>query len=148
MMPGDCNNAKVFSKLLKAVVKIITKDDNYYLDANGSIMPISDYYTPRVLVVNGDVSDQNHQEILEFVDIINKSEFWKAQITQLYLIDKECILIPRVGDHKIHFGLLNRVNEKLEYLYQFYQQAMPLKGWQNYSEISLKYKNQIVCTKK
>ena len=132
----------------KAVVRIITKDDNYYLDANGSIMPISEHYTPRVLVVNGDVSESSHQEIFDFVNIIRKSEFWKAQITQLYLIDKVCILIPRVGEHKIHFGLLTRVNEKLNNLYQFYQQAMPLKGWQTYSDISLKYNNQIVCTKK
>ena len=111
-------------------------------------MPISEYYTPRVLVVSGNVSEQNHQEIFEFVNIINKSEFWKAQITQLYLIDKEYILIPRVGEHKIHFGLLTMVNEKLENLYQLYQQAMPLKGWQTYTDISLQYNNQIVCTKK
>ena len=132
----------------KAIVRIITKDDSYYLDANGSVMPISEYYTPRVLVVSGNVSKKNHQEIFAFVNIINKNEFWKAQITQLYLVDKECILIPRVGEHKIHFGLLNRVHEKLENLYQFYHQAMPLKGWQTYSDISLKYNNQIVCTKK
>ena len=132
----------------KAVVRIITKDDNYYLDANGSVMPISKHYRPRVLVVSGNVSEQNHQEIFEFVNIINESKFWKAQITQLYLIDKECILIPRVGEHKIHFGLLTRANEKLDNLYQFYQQVMPLKGWQTYSDISLKYNNQIVCTKK
>ena len=132
----------------KAVVRIITKDDNYYLDANGKVMPISQHYTPRVLVASGNVSDQNHQEIFEFVNVINESKFWKAQITQLHFIDKEVILIPRVGEQKIHFGLLTRVNEKLDNLYQFYQQAMPVKGWQTYSDINLKYNNQIVCTKK
>ena len=132
----------------KAVVRIITKDDNYYLDANGKIMPISKHYTPRVLVASGNVSEQNHQEIFDFVNIINESEFWKAQITQLHFIDNEVILIPRVGEQKIYFGLLTRVNEKLDNLYQFYQQAMPVKGWQTYSDISLKYNNQIVCTKK
>ena len=132
----------------KAVVRIITKDDNYYLDANGKVMPISKHYTPRVLVASGNVSEQNHQEIFDFVNIINESEFWKAQITQLYFIDNEVILIPRVGEQKIHFGLLTRVNEKLDNLYQFYQQAMPVEGWQTYSDISLKYNNQIVCTKK
>ncbi|MDC0204717.1 hypothetical protein OAJ65_02860 [Flavobacteriales bacterium] len=132
----------------KAVVRIITKDDNYYLDANGKVMPISKHYTPRVLVVSGNVSEQNHKEIFDFVKLINESEFWKAQITQLYFIDNEVILIPRVGEQKIHFGLFTRVNEKLDNLYQFYQQAMPVKGWQTYSDISLKYNNQIVCTKK
>ena len=132
----------------KAVVRIITKNDNYYLDANGKVMPISKHYTPRVLVASGNVSEQNHQEIFDFVNVINESKFWKAQITQLHFINKEYILIPRVGEHKIHFGLLTRVNEKLNNLYQFYQQAMPVKGWQTYSDISLKYNNQIICTKK
>ena len=133
----------------KAIVRIITKEDSYYLDENGIVMPVSDYYTARVLAVSGNVSEQNHKDIFEFVSIINKSNFWKAQITQLYLTDNdEWILIPRVGEHKIHFGLLDRIEEKLENLYQFYQQAMPLKGWQTYSDISLKYNNQIICTKK
>ena len=132
----------------KAIVRIITKDDNYYLDANGKVMPISKHYTPRVLVVSGDVREQNHQKIFDFVNIINESQFWKAQIMQLHFIDNEVILIPRVGEQKIHFGFLTSVKEKLNNLYQFYQQAIPLKGWQTYSDISLKYNNQIVCTKK
>ena len=132
----------------KAVARIITKKDSYYLDEDGIVMPVSENYTERVLVVTGDVSEQNHQDIFEFVNIINKSNFWQAQITQLYLIDNEWILIPSVGGHKIHFGLLTSAKEKLENLYQFYQQAMPLKGWQTYSDISLKYNNQIICTKK
>ena len=132
----------------KAVVRIITKEDSYYLDEYGIAMPVSENYTERVLVASGDVSERNHQDIFQFVSIINKSNFWQAQITQLYLIDNEWILIPRVGAHKIHFGLLTSVKEKLENLYQFYQQAMPLKGWQTYSDISLKYNNQIICTKK
>jgi len=132
----------------KAVVRIITKNKNYYLDEEAIVMPISNYYTPRVLVVSGNVSEHHHQAIFDFVSIINESEFWKAQITQLHFINNEVILIPRVGEQKIHFGQLTQVNEKLDNLYQFYKQAMPIKGWQTYSDISLKYTNQIVCTKK
>ena len=132
----------------KAVVRIITKNKNYYLDEEAIVMPISNYYTPRVLVVSGNVSEHNHQAIFDFVSIINKSEFWKAQITQLHFINNEVILLPRVGEQKIHFGQLTQVNKKLDDLYQFYKQAMPIKGWQTYSDISLKYTNQIVCTKK
>ena len=58
------------------------------------------------------------------------------------------ILIPRVGEQKIHIGNLDNTKEKLDNLYQFYNVALPIKGWQTYSDINLKYKNQIVCTKK
>jgi len=47
--------------------------------------------------------------------------------------------------------LLSSINlnlERLDNLYQFYKVAMPLKGWQSYSRINLKFNNQIVCVRK
>ena len=132
----------------KAIVRIKTADADYYLDEDGLKMPLSKAYTPRVIVVSGDANQQHHASIYAFIQKINKSEFWKSQITQLHFSGDQVVLIPRVGNQKIHFGMLVNVTEKLANLYQFYKQAMPVKGWQTYSEISLKYNNQIVCTKK
>ena len=132
----------------KAVVRIKTDNTDYYLDEQGIKMPLSSEYTPRVLVVTGEVNESNHSSIFSFVERINKDKFWKSQITQVHFNNKEVIIIPRVGSQKIHFGTLTDVNKKLGNLYQFYKQAMPVKGWQTYSEISLAYNNQIVCTKK
>jgi cell division protein FtsQ len=132
----------------KAIVRIKTTAADYYLDEDGSVMPFSKEYTPRAIVVSGDVNHQHHASIYAFIQIINKSEFWKSQIMQLHFSDDQVMLIPRVGNQKIHFGMLVNSTEKLANLYQFYKQAMPVKGWQTYSDISLKYNNQIVCTKK
>lgn len=132
----------------KAVVRIKTNQADYYLDEQGLEMSLSSEYTPRVLVVTGEVRRASHNSIFSFVEKINKNEFWKSQITQLHFSKDEVIIIPRVGGQKIHFGTLTNVDEKLGKLYQFYKQAMPVKGWQTYSDISLAYKNQIVCTKK
>jgi len=132
----------------KAVVRIKTAAADYYLDEGGLEMPLSEEYTPRVIVVSGDVNQQHHASIYAFIQKINKSEFWKSQIMQLHFSGDKVVLIPRVGNQKIHFGMLVNSTEKLANLYQFYKQAMPVKGWQTYSDISLKYNNQIVCTKK
>ena len=132
----------------KSVVRIKTDNNDYYLDEQGMKMPLSSEYTPRVLVVTGDVNESDHPSIFSFVEKINKDKFWKSQITQVHFNNKEVIIIPRVGSHKINFGTLTGVNKKLGNLYQFYKQAMSVKGWQTYSEISLAYNNQIVCTKK
>ena len=132
----------------KAVVRIKTHNSDYYLDEQGTKMPLSIEYTPRVLVVTGEVNESNHSSIFSFVERINKDKFWKSQITQLHFNSKGVIIIPRVGSQKIDFGTLTDVNKKLGKLYQFYKQVMPVKGWQTYSEISLAYNNQIVCTKK
>ena len=132
----------------KAIVRIKTADADYYLDEDGLEMPLSKAYTPRVIVVSGDANQHNHASIYAFIQKINKSEFWKSQIMQLHFSNNQVVLIPRVGNQKIHFGMLVNSTEKLANLYQFYKQAMPVKGWQTYSDISLKYNNQIVCTKK
>ena len=132
----------------KAVVRIKTDNSDYYLDEQGIKMPLSIEYTPRVLVVTGDVNESDHSIIFSFVERINKDKFWKSQITQLHFNDNEVVIIPRVGSQKIHFGTLTNINKKLGNLYQFYKQAMPVKGWQTYSDISLAYNSQIVCTKK
>jgi len=132
----------------KAVVRIKTDDADYYLDGQGMKMPLSIQYTPRVLVVSGVVNESLHSSIFSFVKRINNDEFWKSQIIQLHFLQNEVIIIPRVGNQKIYFGTLTDVNRKLVNLYQFYKQAMPDKGWQTYSEISLAYNNQIVCLKR
>ena len=132
----------------KVVVRIKTDNADYYLDEQGMKMPLSNEYTPRVLVVTGEVNKSNHSSIFSFADRINNNKFWKSQITQVHFNNKEVFIIPRVGSQKIHFGSLTDVNKKLGNLYQFYKQAMPVKGWQTYSEISLAFDNQIVCSKK
>ena len=131
----------------KAVVRIKSKLSDYYLDEFANKMQLSDNYTPRLLVVTGDVNEENHQSIFDFVTEINNSEFWNAQLTQIHFINNDVILIPRVGNQKINFGKLESTTEKLYNLYQFYKIAMPVKGWQTYSDINLKFNNQIVCTK-
>ena len=62
--------------------------------------------------------------------------------------DQEVELVPRVGNHRIMLGTLEGFEEKLAHLKLFYEQAIPKMGWEKYSMINLKYKNQIVCTKK
>ena len=132
----------------QAVVRIKGNNFDYFLDSFGNRMEISSHYTPNLIVVTGDVTPDIHKNIFDFVNEINESEFWKAQLTQIHLSGKEIILIPRVGDHKIYLGSFENTKEKLEELYQFYKIAMPSKGWQTYTDISLKFNNQIVCTKR
>ena len=45
--------------------------------------------------------------------VIIDDSFLTAQIEQVYVDDKgEFILVPRVGDHLIEFGGIDRMNEK------------------------------------
>ena len=73
----------------------------------------------------------------------------ETSLEQIYVHpDKEVELIPRVGNHRILLGTFDHFEEKLANLRLFYEQAIPKMGWEKYSIINLKYRNQIVCTKR
>ena len=132
----------------KAIVRIKSNTADYYLDELGEKMKISDNYTPKVLVATGNITVKDHIDIHEFVQKINQSDFWNAQITQIHFEQNDILLIPRVGDQKISIGNFKSITEKLDNLYYFYKTAIPIKGWQAYSDINLRFNNQIVCTKR
>ena len=156
-------------KQRRPIVRIFSKNDSYYIDEKGNLMPLSNKYTARLLVVNGGVNEpfgKRYQfnynslndslaektlldDIYKIADFIDRSEFWKAQIEQIH-VNKvyEFDLIPKVGNHKIVFGGIDNLEGKFEKLMIFYKKGLSKTGWNEYSEINLKYKNQVVCTKR
>ncbi|MDM8161030.1 hypothetical protein QUH73_14490 [Labilibaculum sp. K2S] len=131
------------------IVRILS-GNGYYIDADGEKMPLSANFTSRVLVVSGAVNDQLiKEELFELVKFITNDEFWKSQITQIDVDrNKEYTLIPRVGAHKIELGSIENYEQKFQKLSALYTKGFSKKGWNTYSKINLKYKNQVVCTKK
>jgi len=156
-------------KQRRPIVRIFSKNESYYIDEKGALMPLSNKYTARLLVVNGDLNEPyakrylfNYRnlndslvektlldDIYQISNYIDKSEFWKAQIQQID-VNKVSgfVLVPKVGNHKIVFGGIENLEGKFEKLMIFYKRGLSKTGWNEYSEINLKYKNQVVCTKR
>lgn len=123
---------------------------NYYVDATGSFLPVSPKFVAYVPIVTGAVNKQfAATKLKDFVLYLRKNEFWNAQIEQIDVDSvSELVLIPRVGDHEIELGTIDGYEQKLDKLKTFYLDGLNKIGWGNYKSISLKYKNQVVCTKK
>ena len=132
------------------ILRILASNGNYYVDNQGTVMPISRRYVAHVPIVSGYVEKNLAvSDLYKFALFLQGNEFWNDQIDQIYVHpDQDVELIPRVGNHRIMLGSLDRFEEKLDNLRLFYEQAIPKLGWERYSMINLKYKNQIVCTKK
>ena len=142
-------NIKVEIKQRNPIVRVQTVNKSFYIDESGKKMPLSEVYTSRVLVITGNVNYYKIDELFLMSKFITDSPFWKAQIMQMHLEENEEItLIPRVGYQQIVFGEPINIEEKFMKLKLFYEKGMSDKGWNNYSHINLKFKNQIVCTKK
>ena len=133
---------------------------SYYLDAEGARVRTSAKFTARVLVVTGKIGryTNNYQNIphhrlgkvLKLVQYIDQQPLWKAQIEQIHLDHSgDATLIPKVGDHKIRFGQPDEdIESKFRRLEIFYQDGLPVEGWNKYKTIDLAYKGQIVAKRR
>lgn len=149
------------------IAKIIDQDNNsYYLDIEGDIFKNKDLRASRVIVANGNISPINFPENKDYIPIdsidhtiireldfiirkIRSNGFLTAQIDQVYVTGQnEYELIPKLGKHLVEMGDISSIDEKLENLHVFYTEGMANKDWNKYKKINLKYRNQIVCTKK
>ena len=166
-------DVKVNVNQRKPVIRIInSNDDSYYLDSEGKPMPLSDKYTAKVLIANGNILEPYISrykysiadiekdsalratsllgQLFAMANYINGNEFWSSQIQQIYINkEKDMEIVPTVGNQRIVFGDTSAMEEKFDKLLTFYQQGLNTTGWwDKYSTINLKFKNQIVCTKK
>ena len=146
--------------------------ETYYIDRDGKLMPWSSSYTANVVMANGFINESYGNwyrytmkdieasaplreysvldDIYRISDFIGKDSCRKALIGQIYVNSaKEYELIPNIGTFRIVIGDSNDLEEKFNKLTVFCRDGLRNTGaWNEYSVINLKFKNQIVCTKR
>ncbi len=154
------------------VVRVMNSNNKgYYLDREGNIFHLSKHFSPNVLVANGKIrepfdlnrtrniyvqkpdhlsrSNRIIYDLMTLVNYINGNDFWRAQFEQIYVNEKyEFEIIPRIGAHIILFGSINDYEEKLDNLKTLYTEGFNKAGWNDHVFINLKFKNQIICSKR
>jgi len=132
------------------VVRIKNSNEDYYLDYKGIKIPVTSKYVDRIMIASGTVTDERIiMSLLKMADFVNKDDFWKAQIEQIFIQENgELLLLPQVGDYLIEFGVPDDFQVKFRNLKAVYQEGFKNIGWNKYKTISVKYRNQVVCTKK
>ncbi|MGI8893907.1 MAG: hypothetical protein ACR2GN_10685, partial [Bacteroidia bacterium] len=130
------SNAEVFSTIdgkvniaidqRRPLVRILNNaEEHYYIDSKGKYMPLSDKYTARVVVANGQIINRFGEkevmtkencdscftaqtlsgEIFKVASFIDNDPFWKSFVEQIYVTsDMELELIPKVGSYRIIIG--------------------------------------------
>ena len=136
------------------VVYVLPEGQNgYYVDTEGIIIPPTSY-THNIVTATGKIPrDFATSELKALGKYIMEHPFWDNMIEQVYVdADRKgrptVTIIPRLGDHTIYLGSLDKLETKLRRLQVFYEEGFPKIGWNKYSRLNLEYDNQIVCTKK
>lgn len=150
-------NLVVKAELRRPIARIVRNDGaDGYIAEDGTIMPVSEKFTSRVVLVSGAYVSQmlkqanmnNGEETRKIMDLINRireNEFWHAQIAQLDIDGGSRVtFFPQVGDEKIEFGKPENFDVKFKKLMIFYKEILPRTGWNKYNRVNLEYEGQII----
>lgn len=151
-------NVVVNVELRRPVARIVRNDGpDGYIAEDGTVMPVSDKYTSRVVLISGGYVRQLLKQktvdetedgvlLMELIKTIRADEFWSAQIAQLDIDSKARItMFSQVGDERIEFGKPDKQESKFKKLKIFYKEILPRMGWNKYQRVNLEYEGQIVA---
>lgn len=133
------------------VLRVISDGQgSYYVDDDRRVMPVSSSFTVYVPLATGAIDEEfARNELYDFAMFLHNNSDWDAWIEQIVVRSNgDVVLIPRAGDFRIVVGSLEDYPAKLAKFTRFVDEGLNVVGWNRYSEINLKYDNQVVCTKR
>ncbi|MCC8112429.1 MAG: cell division protein FtsQ/DivIB [Bacteroidales bacterium] len=120
---------------------------NFYINRSGKRMKANARYRLDAPVVVGRFSDKvQPTDALPVIDYINSRQDLTDLVSSIKVTPKgDILLIPRIRGHVINFGDSSDIANKFDRLLAFYRQVMPVKGWEYYDTLSVKWRGQVVA---
>ena len=133
----------------KRPIARVNTNASYYIDDEGSFMPLSSNYSARVPLVTGNVKENKLETVFQFAKAVDEDEFLKKHVIAIRQNDDKTIDFKlRKSDFIVHLGTLNKLEKKINNFKAFYQKALKDKILGRYNVVNLKFDKQVICTKK
>lgn len=126
------------------------REPSYYINATGKRISAELRYHIDVPVLVGSF-DSVHpaSRLLPLLDYIASNKKISAMVaTVMQEPDGNIILAPNIVGHVINFGDTSLVADKFKRLRHFYRHVAPVRGWELYDTIAVKWRDQIVATRR
>ena len=141
--------------VLKAVVKqktplgrVVSETGSFYIDYEGSRMPLSDNYTARVPLISGKINGVKREKLSQILRMIYEDEFLKKNIISVQVLSSGSLIMEnRNYDFDIDFGRIINIDKKFKNYKAFFQKAVSDSTLNKYKKINLKFTQQVVCIK-
>ncbi len=133
----------------KKPIARVSTNASYYIDDDGSYMPLSTNYTSRVPLVTGFVQENELYNVFTVAEKVQSDAFLKTHVTEIHQNENGSIDLKfRLNDFRIQLGSLYKFDKKINNLKAFYQKAMKDSTLNSYSVVNLRFDKQVICTKK
>lgn len=131
-------------------LRVFEDSTSYYINKDGKRMASKATFFVDVPVVSGKFNESfKPVDLLPVTRFIASDPMLKGLVGMVSANDIDnIILVPRIHGHVINFGDTNRLVEKRKALLAVYKKVLPYKGWEEYDTISVKFKGQVVATRK
>lgn len=131
-------------------LRVFDGDESYYINKDGKKIKSKAKFFVDVPVATGKFTKSfTPCHILPVTRFISGDKFLNELVGMVDARDADnIILIPRIYGHVVNFGDTTRLAEKRRALLTVYRKVMPYKGWEEYDTISVKFKGQVVATRK
>lgn len=136
---------------IKPEVRVFASDgSSFYINRYGKrIDADAEFYIDVPVLLASQTGRDHIAAALPVIRYVNSDSELKSLIAA-YKVDgpHDVILIPRIHGHVVNFGDSTRLDDKRSAILAAYRQVLPVKGWNMYDTISVKFKNQIVATRR
>lgn len=131
-------------------IRVFDGEESYYVNGKGKrINSNADFYA-EVPIVAGHFTNKFRPEmVLPVVRFVNSDPQLKSLVGMYEAKSPhDILLVPKIVGHIINFGDTTRLKEKRRALLTVYEKIIPYKGWMEYDTISVKFRGQIVATRR
>lgn len=131
-------------------IRIFEDSSSYYINKDGKRMNSKASFFVDVPLVRGKFNDGFRPvDVLPVTRFISSDPLLNKLVGMVEVKDHDnIILIPRIHGHVINFGDTNHLAEKRDALVAMYRKVLPYKGWNEYDTISVKFRGQVVATRR
>jgi len=144
------NKLKVTIVPMIPEIRVFDGPDSYYINKDGKRIESKASFFVNVPVVKGKFTKSfPPRHILPVTRFVQNDPVLRQLVGMTDVRDADnIILVPRIHGHVINFGDTSRLEEKRKALITFYRKVMPYKGWEEYDTISVKFRGQIVASRR
>lgn len=140
---------KTIVKQKTPIARMFDNNSSYYIDYQGNNMPLSPKLSAHVPIITGEINSKNSKDLFQLFRFIYDDSFLKKNIVGARMMsNSDIILENRNYDFIIDFGKCTDFESKFKTYKAFFLKASNDSTINNYKKITLRFAQQVVCTKK
>ena len=147
----ELNNGRLRLRVkpLVPVLRVMDGNSSYYINAAGkTISSDQGIFVDVPVIVCHFKSGKEVARLVPMFSYIHRHPEYDALVSSVSVSPRgDIIIVPAVTGHVINMGDTSRIEDKFKRLNRFYSEVMPVKGWEYFDTLSVKYSGRVIGTR-